>query len=207
RKRALPPRASLSRSLSVLLGAQAGDAAGRMGTGGSRLPAAARAPFARLAQRLRRPVAVLTPYVTGKSLGGGRRASQNSLPSGSAPHPDLLAARREKECERAARTISIRHCERQRSNPGRLAWTLDCFVAIAPRNDEYRRTQMRCTSRLLAPARRRRADQRLEGERESGFQPTRERAAVGGKHAAANPGIIRQLRKSGDTAACCKSFF
>jgi hypothetical protein len=31
---------------------------------------------------------------------------------------------------------SRRHCERQRSNPGRLARKLECFVAIAPRNDE-----------------------------------------------------------------------
>ena len=35
--------------------------------------------------------------------------------------------------------FSIRHCERQRSNPGRLARKLDCFVAVAPRNDESRR--------------------------------------------------------------------
>jgi hypothetical protein len=35
----------------------------------------------------------------------------------------------------------MRHCERQRSNPGPLAKNyeaaLDCFVAIAPRNDEF----------------------------------------------------------------------
>jgi hypothetical protein len=36
-----------------------------------------------------------------------------------------------------ARTMPlIRHCERQRSNPGGLREYLDCFVAIAPRNDE-----------------------------------------------------------------------
>jgi hypothetical protein len=56
---ALPPRAALPRAAAVLLGAQAGDAAGRMGEGGSRLPAAACAVVARLPQRLGRPVAVL----------------------------------------------------------------------------------------------------------------------------------------------------
>jgi hypothetical protein len=35
--------------------------------------------------------------------------------------------------------FALRHCERQRSNPGRLARNLDCFVAAAPRNDEKRR--------------------------------------------------------------------
>ena len=32
--------------------------------------------------------------------------------------------------------FALRHCERQRSDPGRLARKLDCFVAPAPRNDE-----------------------------------------------------------------------
>jgi hypothetical protein len=30
-----------------------------------------------------------------------------------------------------------RHCERQRSNPVGLRENLDCFVAVAPRNDEW----------------------------------------------------------------------
>src|ERR1700760_4027666 len=59
RERALPPRAPLPRSAPLLLGAQASDGTRRMGEGGGDLPAAARAPFARLAQRLRRSVAVL----------------------------------------------------------------------------------------------------------------------------------------------------
>src|SRR5262245_39237767 len=64
----------------------------------------------------------------------------------------------------------------------------------APRNDENRRN-------LLAPARRGRADQRLERDREGGFEPARERAAIGGEHAAADPGVVRQLGKTGKAAA------
>ena len=60
RQRTLPPRAPLSRSAAVLLRAQAGDGAGRMGEGGSGLPAAARTVVARFAERLGRPVVVLS---------------------------------------------------------------------------------------------------------------------------------------------------
>ena len=60
RQRTLPPRAPLSRSAAVLLRAQAGDGAGRMGEGGSGLPAAARTVVARFAERLGRPVIVLS---------------------------------------------------------------------------------------------------------------------------------------------------
>src|SRR4029077_7512455 len=59
RQRTLPPRPALPRAAAVLLGAQASDAAGRIGEGGSGLPPAARAVVARLPQRLGRPVAVL----------------------------------------------------------------------------------------------------------------------------------------------------
>ena len=61
---------------------------------------------------------------------------------------------------------------------------------------------MHCMSELFAPARRRHPDQRLEGDRKGGFQPARERAAIGGKHAAADPGVVRQLRKSRHAAGC-----
>src|SRR4029077_1876237 len=57
-------------------------------------------------------------------------------------------------------------------------------------------------SRLFAPARRRCADQRLEGDREGSFQPARQRAAIGGEHAAADPSIVRQFRKSGGAVSC-----
>ena len=61
---------------------------------------------------------------------------------------------------------------------------------------------MRWMSELFAPARRRHPDQRLEGDRKGGFQPARQRAAIGGKHAAADPGVVRQLRKSRHAAGC-----
>ena len=74
-QRALPPRAALPRAAAVLLGAQAGDAAGRMGEGGSRLPAAACAVVARLPQRLGRPVAVLNSLIRPRAQRGeGDRA-------------------------------------------------------------------------------------------------------------------------------------
>src|SRR5580700_8442325 len=61
---------------------------------------------------------------------------------------------------------------------------------------------MRWISELFAPARRRHPDQRLEGDRKGGLQPARERAAIGGKHAAADPGVVRQPRKSRHAAGC-----
>jgi hypothetical protein len=57
--RALPSRLPLPFSLSVLLGAQAGHDSGRTGASRGGVPAAARAAFARLAQRRGRLVAVL----------------------------------------------------------------------------------------------------------------------------------------------------
>src|SRR6516165_3912083 len=59
RERPLPPRAQMSGAVSLLLEPQAGRDAGGMGEGGSRLPSAARAALARLAQGLGGPVAVL----------------------------------------------------------------------------------------------------------------------------------------------------
>ena len=51
----------------------------------------------------------------------------------------------------AARTVPLaRHCERQRSNPDGLRENLDCFVAIAPRNDEVRRPGMDILTSSLA---------------------------------------------------------
>jgi hypothetical protein len=37
----------------------------------------------------------------------------------------------------ATTTPLARHCERQRSNPDSLRKNLDCFVVVAPRNDEF----------------------------------------------------------------------
>ena len=71
RQCALPPRAALPRAAAVLLGAQTSDAAGRLGEGGSRLPAAACAVLARLPQRLGRPVAVLNFFIRPRAQRGG----------------------------------------------------------------------------------------------------------------------------------------
>ena len=77
RQWALPPRAPLPRAVSVLLGAQAGDGAGRVGESRSRLPAVARALVARLAQRLGRRLVVLMSEL----LAYPRRCEQSSISS------------------------------------------------------------------------------------------------------------------------------
>ena len=68
--------------------------------------------------------------------GRGRCAAPSGNAPSSRPSPrtrgEGVRTRRENE-------FALRHCERQRSNPGRLARKLDCFVAVAPRNDENRR--------------------------------------------------------------------
>jgi hypothetical protein len=58
-KRALPPRAMLPLSPSLLLGSQAGHDAGTMGESGSGLPAAAGAAVDRIAEGFGGAVAVL----------------------------------------------------------------------------------------------------------------------------------------------------
>jgi hypothetical protein len=75
------------------------------------------------------------------SRGGGRNEESPPTPDPSPPRA-ARAGGRGKE-RRIARTP--RHCERHevtRSNPGRGA-ALDCFVAIAPRNDEKQRRAAR----------------------------------------------------------------
>ena len=78
-QRTLPPRAPLSRAAAVLLGAQAGDAAGRMGEGGSGLPAAARAVVARFAQRLGRPVVVLRWHSSAPARSAGEGTARSAV--------------------------------------------------------------------------------------------------------------------------------
>ena len=66
---------------------------------------------------------------------------------------------------------------------------------------------VRWMSQLLAPARRRHADQRLKGGGKCSFQPARQHAAVFSQDAAADSGTVRQLRKSRDAAARREALF
>ena len=143
RQRTLPPRAALPRSAAVSLGAQAGDAAGRMGEGGSGLPAAACAVVARLPQRLGRPVAVLSvPHPPPRAARG--RGTARSAVEGACGGEASLEARAPST---ALRAVPLpRFAGQDGGLTASLFATRDSLLAIRHSRAGARRGERRCVA-------------------------------------------------------------